>query len=298
MQSGNFPAKVTVKMDYFDCSDPPFKRSDSEIKIIVRPHHTKSIENPDNEYHPIDLDCQTEEIDCPCLSNDVPKTFDEIIDQSGIKPTLLWLDPRFLKTECLASLINIWKEQLKATQNVALGIIVPQGDVNQIDDAPFYLWKVGISGISYAEDLKMSVWYPSLARERKALYEASVGLNPYDVFPLVEFPNPAILWGERIVTDHYRMLEQFRTRTRNFIYLNTSCPDQAFEQFYGTLRAIPRTGSSVLEPTLTPGGSTNGFLTALVSGVLAETHFLTPKEETPMNSNAKTLGIMILRKCT
>jgi hypothetical protein len=232
------------------------------------------------------------------LSNDVSKTFDEIIDQSGIQPTLLWLDPRFLKTECFASLIAIWKEQWVASQNVALGIVVPEGDTNQTDGAPYYLWKVGISGISYADNLKVPVWYPSLARESKALYEASVDLDPYDVFPLVEFPNPSIRWGERIVTDHFRMLEQFRTRTRNFIYLNASCPDQAFEQFYGTLRAIPRTGSSVLEPTVTPGGSTNGFLTALLSGVLAESHFLTPKEEIPMNSNAKIQGIMILRKCT
>jgi hypothetical protein len=298
VKSGNIPAKATVKMDYFDCSDPPFERSDSEIKIIVRPHHTKSIDDLNNKYHPINLACKAEEIDCPCLSNEVSKSFYEIMDQSGIQPTLLWLDPRFLKTECLALLIAIWKEQLVAAQNVALGIVVPKGDTNQTDGTLYCLWKVGVSGISYADGLKVPVWYPSLARENKALYDASVDLDPYDVFPLVEFPNPSFQWGERIVTNHCRMLEQFRTRTRNFIYLNASYPDQAFEQFYGTLKAIPRTGSSVIEPVVTPGGSTNGFLTALLSGVLAESHFLTPREEIPMSSNAKTQGIIILRKCT
>lgn len=297
MKSGNISSKMTIKMDYLDYSSPPFKRSDSEIKIIVKPHQTRSINGPDNRYKPLDLDCQTKEIDCVCLSNDFSKIYDEIIDPSGIRSTLLWLDPRFLRTECLASLIFNWKETLVATQNVALGIVVPEGSTNQKVGVPYNLWKVDILGFSYTDSLDVPVWYPALARDSKSLYDASIDLNPYDVFPLVEFPDPSIQWGERVVTDHYFMLEQFRTRTRNFIYLDASCPDQAFEQFYGTLRAIPRTGSSVLQPVITPGGSTNGFLTSLLSGVLAESHFLTPKEEMPINSNAKSQGIIILRKC-
>lgn len=297
MKSGNIDPRITIKMDYFDCFNPPFERSKSEVKIVVRPHQTKSMDNPGNKYRPLDLDCQTEEIDCACLNKDFPKILDEIIDGSGIRPTLLWLDPRFLQTECLASLVINWKEHLVATQNVAVGIIVPEGIANQKLDAPYCLWKVDASGFSHADSLDVPVWYPALARDGKSLYNASRDLDPYDVFPLVEFPDPAIQWGERVITDHYLMLEQFRTRTRNFIYLDASCPDQAFEQFYGTLKTIPTSRSSV-QPVITPGGSTNGFLTALLSGVLAESYFLTPLKEIPIKSNAKAQGIMILRKCT
>lgn len=72
---------------------------------------------------------------------------------------------------------------------------------------------------------------------------------------------------------------------------------KAREQLYGTIEALPRIGSSVFQPVITPGGTTNSFLTALLSGVLAESYFLTPKEEIPITSSTKNQGIMILRKC-
>jgi len=298
MQSGNIEPRTTVTMDYLDCSRPPFIQTAYEKRIIIRPHQTGSLGSPNREYRPLELECPINEVNCVCLSNNDSTIFDKFIDPLGINATLLWLDPRFLPAECLASLVANWKKRLVAAQKVALGIVVPKGNTSQKIDAPYELWKADVSGPLYRSNLGEPIWYPSLARESNSLNRVSENLDPYDVFPLVEFPHTTIESGEKALTDHCFMLEKFRTRTRNFIYLDVSRPDQAFQQFYGTIEALPRTGSSIFQPVITPGGSANGFLTALLSGVFAESHFYTPKGEIPINSNAEAQGIMILRKCT
>jgi hypothetical protein len=297
MESGNIVPKDTIRMDYCACSYPPFDRSINEMRILVSPHQTKSLDSPQNNYKPLNFSCKTLEIDCACLQKS-PKLFDSAVDDFSGNPTLLWIDPAGLPTECIASIVANWRD-IAVGKNIAIGIVIPEGDTLQKISEPYELWKADAFGFAYASKSSTPVWwYPSLSRNSQSLEHACAELDPYDVFPLVEFPNRSIQWGERIVTDHYYMLEMSRTRTRNFIYLDSLCPDQAFNQFYGTLRAIPNPSSLISRPVLTPGGSTNGFMTTLIAGALTQAYFLTPKNEIPINSNAKTQGIMILRKCT
>lgn len=298
MISGNLPPEETIKMDYLDYSKPPFGQTKAEKRIILRPHQTKSLIDLNKQYQPLDLECPTQEIDCICLRDDSSNIFDKLIDSTGIQATLLWLDPCFLKTECLASIIINWKKRVKATQNVAIAIVVPEGDTDNITNSCYELWKADISGPSYGIKVKNPIWYPSLARDSKSLEHASQILDLYDTFPLIEFPQLVTQMGEQALTNHAFLLEQCRTRTRNFIYLDILHPDRAFKQLYETLRAIPKIGPSVFQPVITPGGSCNGFLISLLSGILAETCFLTPKEEILIDSNAEAQGIIILRKCT
>ena len=297
MQSGNLPSKETIKMDYLNYSKPPFRQTDSEKRIIFRPHQTKSLFDPHKQYQPLSLDCPIMEINCVCMSGDNSDIFNNLIDISGIKTTMLWLDPRFLRSECLASFIFTWKKLIRAAQNVALAIVIPKGKINNKNNIYYELWNVDISGPSYNITIKNPIWYPSLARDSKSLYNASQILNPYDTFPLVEFPEIATQMGEKALTNHAFLLEECRTRTRNFIFLDILHPERAFKQFIGTLEAIPKIGSAVFQPVITPGGSIRSYMIALISGVLTEAFFLTPKEESIINSNAEAEGIMILRKC-
>lgn len=284
-------------MDYLEGFQPPFIQSTHNKRIVLRPHQAKSIVKPTFEYQPLELKCPIEEIDCICLKKSRSIAFSQLIDPSGTSPTLLWIDPRFLKTECLAWLIKNWERNIKATQNVALGIAIPKKKTDQKLNVTYELWKTEISGPSYGVHVVEPIWYPSLARNSGSLQKASEDLNPYDVFPLVEFYDIAVQAGEKALTDHRYLLEHFRTRTRNFIYLDVLRPDQAFHRFYGTIRALPRTGTPVFHRVITPGGSASGFLTALLSAVLADTCLMTPREETPFNANTEIQGIMLLRKC-
>jgi hypothetical protein len=284
-------------MDYIECSGPPFNRSSLEEKLIINPHQTKTLNNTINPYNPLPYSCSTSEINCVCLKNSV-KALDSIVYDLDGSAMLFWFDPTNLPSECIASIIVNWKDHVTEGKNIALAIVIPEGETAQKVDTPFELWHADAFGVSYLPKLSVPVWwYPALLRDSEALERAAENLNPYDVFPLLEFPNRTIQWGDRTLTNHCFMLEMSRTRTRNIIYLDSLCPDQAFDQLYQTLNAIPGPSVSISRPVLTPGGSINGFMTALLAGALTGSHFLTPKNEIPINSNKRTQGIMILRRC-
>jgi hypothetical protein len=285
-------------MDYFKWPMPKFKRSDFERILSFKPHHVRSLARIDSEYKSLNpKNVQIMEINCSCLDDEIAKVINEV--SSLAYPTLLWLDPQLLMTECIAAVVNTWKDNSSATNKVALAITIPEGSTLQSKTGLFEPWKIRGSKHIYCDinDLNEPVWYPSLARDPGSLNDAAAILNPYDVFPLVEFSEFSIEWGEKMVTNHYSMLEQYRTRTRNFIYVDVSHPDRAFQQFYGTLKAIRLNGAAVFQPVLTPGGDASVFLATVIAGVLAEAYFLAPREEIPINSPKEAKGVMILRKC-
>jgi len=199
MQSGNIKPKETIRMDYLGCSTVPFKLTPFDKRIIIRPHQAKSIENPDMKYHPPKLNCQIEEIDCVCVKRGV-KGLNDIVSPLKIERTMLWLDPRLLGTECLASFIINWKKHVMP--NVALGIIVPDGCVNQKTDLTYEIWKAEDSGPIYGGSPKESIWYPSLARDSSSLLHAMQKLDPYDIFPLIEFSDTAIELTDSAIINH------------------------------------------------------------------------------------------------
>lgn len=295
MEAGNIRTEATIRMDYIDYASLSLD-SQNQKMIVIRPHQAGISSRLEGNYTLPRIAGSAEEIDCVCSQKETKHIFRGLFDKFGITPTLLLLDPCMLTTECLSSLIMTWNKQATVAQKIALGIFVPDGKTEQKEET-YFLWRANISGPIYEESLEEPVWYPSLSRDSKSLVQASKKLNPYDIFPLIEFPEIAIQTGEKLLADQYTLLESNRTRTRHFIYLDISYPDQAFEQLHKTIKALPAFTSSVFQPVVTPGGTNSGFLTALLSGVLADSFFLTPKEEVPITSNKMLQGIMILRKC-
>jgi len=295
LKSGNIESKTTLNMHYLSFSTPFNSAYQNLVK--VRPHQTISLDEPNKEYKQPKLNCKFSEVDCYCSDKSSSEIFEGLIDPTGLTPTLIWLDPCKLKNECLAYFIFNWKQQIDATQNVALGIIVPKVNNPKDSKSPYKLWRIGSTGPLYDINLDEPTWYPSLARDNDSLEKAAKELDPYDIFPLVEFPNVVIQPGERALTDHYSLLENYRTRTRNIINLDVSSPCHAFRQLYTTIRALPKFGPSIIQPVVTPGGTPNGYLTVLLAGVLAESCFFTPKDEIPMSSNNEIQGIIIVEKC-
>lgn len=298
MEAGNLSPKETIEMDYFKYPMPRFKRFDLEKTLVFRPHHTQSIEQTRSNYKALSPKyAVAKEIDCSCLNNDLAEVITDV--SSSAYPTLLWINPQLMKTECIAAFINAWKSNSNATNKVALAIVLPKGQTLLSNNGIFEAWNIVGSKPSYYEinALNEPVWYPSLARDTASLNDAATFLNPYDVFPLVEFSESSVEWGEKTVASHYSMLEQYRTRTRNFIYIDVSHPDRAFQQFHKTLKALRQSGSSVFQPIITPGGDITTFMTTLLSGVLAEAYFLTPREEIPIKSGKEAEGVIVLRKC-
>jgi len=295
MEAGNLPSKETIEMDYLRCPIPQFRKSEFEKTLIFRPHHKKSIDGKGVDYHPIITRGHVQEVDCCCVVDDVSKVVNSF--RSSTYPTLLWVDPERIPTECLAGFISAWRDILNADDNVALAIVVHKGSTSQKVNGLFEPWRIEGLNLSYSNVVNEPIWYPSLARNVQSLRDAAAYLNPYDVFPLVEFSDWSVEWGEVTIASHYSILEQFRTRTRNLIYIDMTHPENAFSQLYGTLKALRRSGSSVFQPVITPGGNVTTFLTTLFSGVLADAYFLTPKEEIPINNGTDAEGVMILRKC-
>lgn len=284
-------------MDYLTCTKPPFTLSQNESNILISPHQTFTLGRI-GRFKVSANGRKNKEINCTCLRGAKSTLLDEIAEDVGSKQTLIWVDPSDIPTECLASFIMNWKEQVFGGKNIDLAITVPDGDITENKVSSYHLWSADSFGFSDQPKPEAPIWFPHLARDQQALELASSELNPYDVFPLVEFPYPCMQWGERSITEHYQMLEQFRTRTRNFMYINSFCPDQAFNQFYDTLTAMKRsTSTSSAKSVITPGGSTKCHLTALLAGTLAESYFLTPEMEIPIKQNGNGLGIIVLRKC-
>ena len=295
MESGNIPEKFTIELDYIDSYKPPFSQKTSEKRILFHPHQTISILKPNYIYKPIKFTGNILRVNCVCQNNKF-NIIDNIINKELLQDTLLWLDPRTLQTECFASIIYNWLKSHNPQKNISLGIIVSKNE-SICKKEKFSLWTPSLSGAIKKKKPKYSVWYPSLARNYQALLKASKYLDPYDVYPLLDFSKIIVQSGEKELTNHSDMLENTGTRTRHFIYLNSLHPKKSFEKLYNTFIAMPRSGPLITHPTLTPGGLNVNFLVTLLAGVLSESYFLTPSNEIPMDNNEEIGGIIILRKC-
>lgn len=292
MKAGNLVSKTTIDIHYLSFSKIT-KNTKLQKRLVVSPHQITTLVN-NNGYKPPKIKCDVHEIDCWCSSK--TSIFDEIVEDSKGGSVLIWLDPTKLTNEALGYIIYNWKQKIKATQNIAIGIIVPKVTETETVDSEFFTWKINSTGARYDLSLENPVWYPSLERKSTALENAAAKLKPYDTFPLIEFPKIVTEYGEESLTNHAKLLEKYRTRTRNFIYLDVDSPCQAFNQLSGTFVSLPR-GRSFIQPVVTPGGNPKGYLSALLAGVISESYFFTPMQEIPMNSNNEIQGIIVLEKC-
>lgn len=292
MKSGNIPEKLSIEVEYVACSLPPFNDASCEKKVLFNPHQTPGF-NGKSQYKPINFQCDTISINCVCLSKF--NIIDELMKKYKLSNNILWLDPKGIPLECLASILYNWYNNAYPHANLALGIIVPHGETQLLNEE-YRIWKPDVSGSIFVDTLLDPIWYPSLARDRGLLLKNSYILNPYDVYPLIDFSTFITQMGERNLTDHSMFLEQSRTRTRHFVYFDVEHPKQAFNQFYNTLKIIPSSALSILQPVLTPGGSPIEFIVTLLAGVFSRVHFFTPQKEIPMSINEETTGIIMVRK--
>jgi hypothetical protein len=295
MIAGNMPNKESIQLDFTDKFPPPFNISSEDKLIIVNPFQINTL-TMKTKYNPPNIKCPKIHINIFDLNNTKKDFWSKFVSTDGTHEIIIWIDPTLLSTEVIAQLIAAWKNSSVSSKNVVLSILIPKGETNQKIEGPFCLWKIESCLINKNNNPANLIWYPSLNRDPKVLLQSLEGIQPYDIFPLIEFPNFATQMGETTLTNHTIFLEKTRTRTRNFIYFDILHPQRAFQQFYGTLTTIPKLTSPVFHSAITPGGNCIGYLISLLSGVLTDSLFYTPETEIPIPSNLDIEGILTLRK--
>jgi hypothetical protein len=239
--------------------------------------------------------------DCVCTRRHtiLPSLDSVFADSVKRKRALIWIDPTSIPTECLTNIIRLWLEKVRPTDNVGLGMLIPQCETNYSQTKNVKAWIPSSSGslIKDANSLKIPVWYPSLRRNKDSLQRISDMFTPIEIFPIVDFPRIIDYEAEKEITTHRLMLDRYRTRTRNFIYLNTGCPEEGFEMLSKSFEAVTRNGIMPRSLLLTPGGSSISYLVTLMSGVIAGATFITPDLEVPFYKSNKQLGFTLIKKC-
>ena len=93
MKAGNLPERVSLEFHYISATLPPFRQESSEKRIIFRPHQSKSLNGYDHNYEPMDVGGEVIELNCPCNTTDGTSNFMTLINERGLKNTLLWRPP-------------------------------------------------------------------------------------------------------------------------------------------------------------------------------------------------------------
>jgi hypothetical protein len=295
MIAGNMPTKTTIQFDYIDQYPPPFKQSNEDKILLISPYQIQTLDKHIN-YKPPELKCSKLIIN---LSKDNyldNENLDNLIVTDGTQEIVLILDPTLLTIEKISQVIASWKVSKISHKNVVLSILVPKGTSKFNEKINFCLWKNENASCIIKKHLINPIWYPSLNKNRQTLLKMIEDFQPYDVFPLIEFPSFATEMGENTLTNHSEMLEKTRTRTRNFIYFDIRHPKRAFNHFFGVIKAFPTLTTPIFSPVITPGGTNKGYLISLIAGVLSDSSFYTVQNEIPIPSNCEIEGIITLRK--
>lgn len=291
-----------ILVSFIEGKQLPFVSTESDVFLRIVPHQsnfparTKSARRMTKVgYKEIDTNCT-----CVERGTQASVSFDTLMSRMvKERRSLLWLDPTLIPTECLASIFTNWLHNTKPTRNLGLGIVIPSSGDTRYKKDNFRAWTPTSSGVlkKEFEEIELPVWYPSLAREPECLREIANAIALFDVFPIVEFPQIVDYTAEREIALHYYMLDQYRTRTRNFIYLNNKSPAEALITLFGSFDAIPRSGKMPRSLVITPGGKPVSYLVTLLAGVFAEGTFITPEMESPYSETRGTWGFAIFKKC-
>jgi hypothetical protein len=213
--------------------------------------------------------------------------------------SLIWLDPTLIPTECISCVLAKWLLCTKPTDNAGLGIIIPKSSLITPSENSVEAWistPKGPLGKDFNE-IHLPVWYPSLNRNPELLEKIANAVNPFDIFPLVEFPEVIDYDSEREIAAHHSMLDRYRTRTRNLIYLNNKGPEEALKTLFGSFEAISRNGRMPRSLLITPGGTSVSYLITLLAGVFSGGIFITPEIETPFPKHRDIWGFAVFKKC-
>ena len=284
--------------NFIDGEQLPFQNETSDILYHLMPHQSSL--KGFKSYLPPTVIKKRANVDCICIKkHTVLPSLDTILDESvKSKRGLIWIDPTSVPTECLASIISLWLEKVRPTDNVGLGIAIPNCEINYSVEKALRVWAPSSSGpvVKDLDSLKIPVWYPSLGRNFASLQSISDQFTPIEIFPIVDFPRVISYSAEKELASHHQMLDRYRTRTRNFIYLNTVCPEEGLEMLSKSFEAVSRDGKVPRSLLLTPGGTSISYIVMLIAGVLARATFITPELEVPFH-DSKQLGFALIKKC-
>lgn len=290
-----------ILVNFIEGKQLPFCNTEYDVLLRIVPHQSSSLVELKNSKRIANVGKKDISIGCVCMGNS-PKKIESLDDllakTTKEKGSLVWLDPTPLPIECLSCIIHKWLEAISPADNAGLGIVIPQSNSFTLSKSNFKAW-ISTSVGPLRKDLDenvLPVWYPSLNREPNFLEKITHALKPFDVFPIVEFPRVIDYDSEKEIAVHHSMLDRYRTRTRNLIYLNDRSPEEALKTLFGSFEAISRNGKMPRSLLVTPGGTSVSYLTTLLAGVFSGGIFVTPEVETPFPGSNDIWGFAVLKK--
>jgi len=290
-----------ILVSFIKGKQPPFISTELDILLRIAPHQTNLLDSKKSAKRKTKIGYKEISANCVCVEKEIvrSKSFDDVMAEM-IKEgkSIFWLDPTLIPTECLASIFTTWLHKTKSTTNLGLGVIIPFSESTKFKTGNFKTWAPTSSRVleKRVEEIKLPIWYPSLACDPQYLREIANSITFFDIFPVVEFPQIIDYAAEKEIAAHHYMLDQYRTRTRNFIYLNNNSPTEALITLFESFEAIPRGGKMPRSLVITPGGNPISYLVTLLAGVLAEGIFATAVGERPYSEARDTWGFAILKK--
>lgn len=286
------PKGKEIEFDYIDNTEFGFNKFEMS-QIILSPHNISLLGDPSYD-KPITMQCKVVQKECLCIKKPKENLFDEL-EGSDISH-LVWIDPVGLPLSCLSSILLEWKRHTDETaHNIGLAIVLrtnkdPNANggnfVLRRDEVPFDLPESKNSNI---------LWMPSIEIGSDILTREGNRLNPYDVYPLVDFSEEHFFTGNPGIMSNIKFLEYFRTRTRNFIYLDVSRPDFIFEKLSTTIESLLKSDFVVLDPVISPGGDSRSYFAEVCSAVLSGAKLFANQDYVPFRSDMKLNGYVILR---
>jgi hypothetical protein len=290
-----------ILVNFIEGKQLPFSNTPSDVLLEIAPHQSDSLVNIKSIKKSANVGQKNINASCVCIENN-PKTRNSLdtLFLKSIKEgkSLLWLDPTLIPTECLGCTFAKWLKNTKPTDNISLGVVIPQSDIVSSVKNNFKAWVAMSRGPlkKEFEEIDLPVWYPSLNRKPEFFEKVTSAVKPFDVFPIVEFPRVIDYDSEKEIAAHHFILDRYRTRTRNLIYLNNKSPEEALKTLFGSFKAISRNGKMPRSLLVTPGGTSISYIITLLAGVFSDGTFITPEMETPFPKRMNIWGFAILKK--
>lgn len=300
-------AQMTTKFggviaNFVEGRELPFSSTASDVLLQMVPHQSNSLDKTKIMKKGANVGQKEITASCACIEKNVKKANSlDVLFQKMSKGgnALVWLDPTLMPIECVSYVISKWLDTTRPTDNIGLGIIIPESNNATSWTEDFEAWTSTPSGPlkKSLEANDLLVWYPSLNRSSKFLEKITTAIKPFDIFPIVEFPQVIDYTSEKEIAAHHSLLDSYRTRTRNLIYLNCKSPEEALKTLFESFEAISRNGKMPRSLLVTPGGTSVSYLTTLLAGVFSGGIFITPKMEIPYPELRGIWGFAIFKKC-
>jgi hypothetical protein len=291
-----------ILVNFVEGEHLPFSNTSSDILLRVLPHQSDLYTRMENKKKVPRVGQRENDAGCVCIENNLKtlESLDALLSRAAKEgESLVWLDPTLVPTECLSSIFCKWLKNTKPTDNIGLGVIITQSDSAASSKNSFSIWVSSPTGPlkKEPEEIKLPVWYPSLGREPGFLERITSTAKPFDIFPIIEFPQIIDYDNEKEIAAHHSLLDSYRTRTRNLIYLNNRSPEEALRTLFASFEAVSVDGKMPRSLLVTPGGTSLSYLVTLLAAVFSDAIFITPENETPFPRCKDIWGFAIFKKC-